>query len=250
MGGRWLKYNYKLVSGEIKNSRKVIMRKVQHVLSIMIIGLLFTFSVRGQDTTKAELPSITTSVEKSSEKNDSNNVLNDLLIPIWTFITLLSLSVGIWISVRQYRLKVKEEIRLSKTAQSENDIKLLSLFSETIEIANGRKGHVISGNILEKLFEKDIISNNDFNDLENLKVLMKKLDVAARPLPVGLASQISAIVSIGVLGKKYEVLHEPAIKGLISLIQQGIKEPTQDVLNELNIPAIKLSKWKRMRQWW
>jgi hypothetical protein len=223
---------------------------LKYSLIFLFVALSFIF-VKAQVSTQV----ISQLSEKStvlSEKpsNGSLEILNNLLIPILKIFTLLSISIGIIIAIRQYGLKVKEEIRLSKSAQSENDVKLLSLFSETIEIANGRKGHVISEKTIENLFIKDIIKQSDFINLANLADVNKKLAVATRVIPIGAASQNSAIAAIGVLGKKYDVLREPALIGLNSLILQGITTPTQDVLDNLNKDTHKLNWWYKIKNWW
>jgi hypothetical protein len=187
---------------------------------------------------------------QSEEKPESEDIMNNLLIPISKIVALLSVSIGIIISIRQYRLKVKEEIRLSISAQSENDVKLLALFGETIDIANGRKSHIISEKVIESLFTKDIIGRKDFSDTTNLESVKKMIEVATLVVPVGAASQSSAITAIGVLGKKYDVLREPALKGLNNLISQGIMDPTQEVLNDLKRDVPKLSCWNRIKSWW
>lgn len=225
------------------------MRILTYLLSVIIFTLSLSSRVYCQDTVKDSIVTKKTSVQEEKKLNQQGKVLNDLLVPISTIITLLSVSIGIFISVRQYKLKVKEEIRLSRTAQSENDIKLLTLFSETIDIANGRKGHVISENVLDKLFTNGIITISDFNNLDNLNNVNAKLETAVRVVPVGAASQKSAIAAIGVLGKKYEVLREPATKGLNSLIAQGITDPTQAVIDSMKVPVKKLSRWELLKQW-
>ncbi len=171
--------------------------------TLIIFLLTFPFTIiNAQETVKPITQTETKPTPESEKsKDDSKGILNELLIPISKIITLLTVSIGIVLSIRQYRLKVKEEIRLSKSAQSENDVKLLTLFSETIDIANGRKSHIISENILENLFKSNIITANDFNNLNNLDDVKKKLDIATRVIPVGRASQHSAIAAIGILGK-------------------------------------------------
>lgn len=213
--------------------------------TFLLIILTLSF-INAQNTPFKNPPSTTQNIEKKNSKG----IVDDLLIPISKMFTLLSVSIGIIISIRQFRLKVKEEIRLSKSAQSENDVKLLALFSETIDIANGRKSHIISEKVIENLFCKDVIGQNDFSDIKNLENVKNKLEVATRVIPVGAASQSSAIAAIGVLGKKYEVLREPALKGLNNLILQGIIVPTQEVLDDLNKDIPKLNWWSRIKNWW
>jgi hypothetical protein len=58
-------------------------------------------------------------------------------------ITLLSVAISSWLALRQYRLKLKEEERLSVSARTETDIKLVKAFGELMDIAHGRSGHVL-----------------------------------------------------------------------------------------------------------
>lgn len=58
--------------------------------------------------------------------------IKDWLIPISTFVTLITASVGGWLSLREYRLKVQAEIRLAKSSELEADIELLKLFTEVM----------------------------------------------------------------------------------------------------------------------
>lgn len=201
-----------------------------------LIIVLFSLTVANtQDSiaqnTSPPTPSVTENVKKDTEKN---GLLETWLIPISQIITLLSVSVGIIVAIFQYRLKVQEEIRLTKSSQAENDIKLLKLFSETFDIAHSRKNHVISEKAIEKLFDKDIIGKTDFDNLNNLDDVKKKLDIATRILPVGAGSQVAAIAAIGLLGLKYEILREPALKGLMSLKDQGITKPTDEYIDRIN----------------
>jgi hypothetical protein len=222
---------------------------LKYTLTLSLI--IFPLSIlNAQNSSLTGSPPIAKVTTQTVEKQDSKGIIDDLLIPISKMVTLLSVSIGIIISIRQFRLKVKEEIRLSKSAQSENDVKLLALFAETIDIANGRKSHIISEKVIESLFTKDIIGQNDFSDIANLENVKKKLEVATRVIPVGAASQSSAIAAIGVLGKKYEVLREPALKGLNNLISQGIIVPTQEVLDDLNRDIPKLGCWSKIKNWW
>lgn len=201
-----------------------------------LIIVLFSLTVASvQDTiaqnTSPSMPSVTETVKRDKEKND---LFETWLIPISQIITLLSVSVGIIVAIFQYRLKVQEEIRLTKSSQAENDIKLLRLFSETFDIAHSRINHVLSEKAIEKLFDKDIIEKTDFSNLDNLKDVKRKLDVAIRAIPVGLGSQVAAIAAIGLLGLKYEILREPALKGLMSLKDQGITKPTDEYIERIN----------------
>ncbi|MBU1011401.1 MAG: hypothetical protein KKG99_00225 [Bacteroidetes bacterium] len=208
--------------------------KTKIVFAALII-VLFTFTIsNAQDSIHSKVPTQTKAITENLSKDNGKIGFFELwLIPISQIITMLSVSVGIIIAICQYRLKVQEEIRLSKSAQAENDVKLLKLFSETFDIAHSRKINVLSEKVIEKLFDKDIIEKKDFGDLNNLTDVTKKLDIAARVLPVGAGSQVAAIAAIGSLGLAYEVLQEPALKGLLSLKSQGINDPTEEYIRKI-----------------
>jgi hypothetical protein len=127
-------------------------------------------------------------------------------------ITLLSVAVSSWLALRQYRLKLKEEERLSVSARTETDIRLVKAFSELMEIAHARSGHVLSEKTVESLFSQNAITEKELADP---KMLNHKLETAAVfTLPVGLAAQDAAIAAIVTLGARHEVLMRPALQAL------------------------------------
>jgi hypothetical protein len=82
-------------------------------------------------------------------------------------------------------------------------------------LAHARAGSHVSEKCVEELFEKEMITKEDFKDPDSLG---RKLEAACIfNLPVGLASQDAAIGSIAVLGRRYEILYEPAKAALNSL---------------------------------
>ena len=154
-----------------------------------------------------------------------HDCLDNWLVPIAKIVALLSVSTGIFVSIEQYRLKVQEEIRLSKGAKVEADVKLLKIFAETFGIAECRKDVIISDKIIEELFALNMITKNDFKDQTNLKDLNNQLNIAERVTKGGLASQITAIVSVGELGLAHEILRKPALIGLNNLLTQEFTYP-------------------------
>lgn len=130
-------------------------------------------------------------------------------------ITLLSVAISSWLALRQYRLKLKEEERLSASARTETDIRLVKAFSELMDVAHARSGHVLSEKTVECLFSRGAITEQELADPESLN---RKLKTAAvMPLPVGLAAQDAAIAAIATLGARHEVLRRPALQALQSL---------------------------------
>jgi len=139
--------------------------------------------------------------------------LADLLIPISTFVTLITASIGGWLALKEYRLKVKAETRLAESSEIESDVKLLKLFTEIMDIAHGRGGYEVSEKVMEKILSPEVIKQ--FNVTRaNLSDLINDAIIT---LPVGVAAQNAAISAIWVLGKKHSVLNPVAIQALESL---------------------------------
>ena len=144
--------------------------------------------------------------------------IKDWLIPISGFVSLITLAIGSWLAVNEYLLKVDIEKRLKNTAQIESNIQLLTLFSKMMLIANSRYDPILSEKVIEGLFQKGIISAEDYDD-ENKEfpIARKKLDTALLTPAYGLASQDAALAAVYKLGKDNEILREASIEGLSSV---------------------------------
>jgi hypothetical protein len=130
-------------------------------------------------------------------------------------ITMLSVAVSSWLALRQYRLKLKEEERLSESARIETDIKLVKAFTELMDIAHGRSGHVLSEKTVEFLLGREFLLDSELADPS---AVGRKLEAAAVfALPVGRASQEAAIAAICTMGERHAALRELALQGLQSL---------------------------------
>lgn len=140
------------------------------------------------------------------------DIINNWLVPVSTSITLLITAIGVWLSLREYRLKIKAEIRLTESAELESDIKLLKLITEIIDIAHGRGGTYVSEKAIEKILSPEIFTT--LGESINLKALLENLVIT---LPVGFAAQDAAISAVWTLGKKHPVLTPVAIQALESI---------------------------------
>lgn len=141
--------------------------------------------------------------------------LKDWILVVSGSITLLSVAISSWLALRQYRLKLKEEERLSASARTETDIRLVKAFTELMNVAHGRSGHVLSEKTVESLFSRNAITEEELADP---KALSRKLETAAVfTLPVGFAAQDAAIAAIATLGARHQVLWGPAVQALRSL---------------------------------
>ena len=128
-------------------------------------------------------------------------------------ITLITASIGGWLSLREYRLKVRAETRIAQSSELESDIKLIKLFIEIMDIAHSRRGTQVSEKAIEAILSPEVIkelglSGSDIHDV---------LRNAVINLPVGVAAQDAAICAVWVLGNKHTVLKPIAIQALTTL---------------------------------
>jgi hypothetical protein len=146
-------------------------------------------------------------------------------------VSLVIITIGIWKSLMEYRLKLKAEARIAESTQIEADIKLIKHFTELMNIAHARGGYKISEKVIEEIFKNGVIDENDFQDLHKLN--QKLEDAAILTLPVGVAAQDAAIASISVLAQKHEILKRPALQALETM--KSFKgEIVQKYIEEIN----------------
>lgn len=135
----------------------------------------------------------------------------DWFVQLATAISLLAAAVATVWTLREYSLKLSAERR-------ETDIRIMQLFTETVRIAQSRGGSHISEKCIEQLFEKGIVTKEDYEDLDDEaknERLFNKLRTCVIAIPTSEASQNAAIIAIAVLAKRYkEVLDLPARAGL------------------------------------
>ena len=141
--------------------------------------------------------------------------LREWLLVVSGSVTLVSVSISSWLALRQYRLKLKEEERLSASARTETDIKLVKAFGELMDVAHGRSGHVLSEKVVEFLLAHNFVLESELSD--PAAVGHKLEAIAVLTLPVGRGSQEAAIAAIAALGHRHDVLRELASLGLESL---------------------------------
>jgi hypothetical protein len=138
------------------------------------------------------------------------------LIPISGFVTLVTVAISSLIAVNNYRLNVEAEKRLNESAIVESNIKLLELFSKMMQIANNRQTPIVSEKVIEGLFSSKIITEDDYKDSDSTKA-RQKLDTAIITPYYGKATQVAIMGSIYTLGKKHPILKNAAIQGLSEL---------------------------------
>ena len=170
-------------------------------------------------------------------KNQNLNGIQDWLIPVSAFEFLITTAIGSWVAVNNYTLKIEAEKRLSESSSVESDVRLLKLFSEMMQIADCRYDPILSEKVIEELFNKGIITANDYSP-ENVILLNQKLRTAIITLGYGLSAQEAAIAAIYTLGRKNVILLNAAIDGLESVkLRFGNDSPQfttiEKYLNEL-----------------
>lgn len=140
-------------------------------------------------------------------------IIKEWLVPISIFVTLITASIGGWLALREFRLKVQAETRLAEGAELESDIKLLKIFTEIMNIAHARGGTYVSEKAIEAILSPEVIKELGLSG----EKLRDSLDNAVICLPVGVAAQDAAICAIWVLGCKHSLLKPVAIQALQSL---------------------------------
>jgi len=130
--------------------------------------------------------------------------------------------VAAFMTLREYKLKLRAEVRLANAANIESDVKLLTLFTQLMEIAHARGPSML---VSDKLFEAM------WPHLQKAGVSDPR-SAALITTPVGAASQDAAIAAIAALGRKHKVLRPVALSALESLA--GFKpQPAKKFFDEL-----------------
>lgn len=145
------------------------------------------------------------------------------LIPISGFVSLITVSIGSWLAVNNYRLNIQAEKRLNDSSTIESNISLLTQFSKMMQIANSRYEPVLSEKVIEGLFQNKLITENDFKDEASIQKLSQKLQLSIFIPPYGLAAQKASIGAVYTLGKEHSILRYAAIEGLTEVKDMFMK---------------------------
>lgn len=145
-------------------------------------------------------------------------------------VTMLSVATGIWLSLKEYRLKLQAERRQQASSEIEGEIKLQKLFAEMAMIANGRSGYTVSEKAVAYLLD-NMQSTKGEIDLDKINRALE--DLAVIRLPVGSASQDAAIAAIASLTKRHKALHAPGLRALESLANPPVSPVVSDYLNDV-----------------
>jgi hypothetical protein len=145
-------------------------------------------------------------------------------MPLWVTIitsvlgsTLLSAAVGSFVT---YRLKRREEARLSAAAELERDLKTAELFVKLMDLANARGATVLVESVAKAVSEHKAFTDalGAVNPARVDTALLKRLtQVAVVNGPVGAAAQAAAAELVGVMADRHEHLRPAARLGLIKI---------------------------------
>ena len=144
--------------------------------------------------------------------------VKEVLVPVSTIITLLSVAFSSVIAVYAYKLNLKAEARLKESAKAETDIKLLGMMVSLAQKANGRNGYEISPDAIKKILESNQITELNWLDPMTAKFVNQILaNASILTHPVGSAEQNFAIRAIGELGLQHQFLRQISITTLSEL---------------------------------
>jgi hypothetical protein len=151
----------------------------------------------------------------------------ELILTISASISMLAVAIGIWMSLKEYRIKLQAERRQQRSAEIEAEIRLQTLFSELMKIANGRSGYQVSEKAVDFVLQNVKSPSGEIN-IANLNQAIE--DFAILTLPVGLASQDAAVAAIAALTLRYNELEEPGLRALESLCNSNMSKHAESYL--------------------
>jgi hypothetical protein len=147
-------------------------------------------------------------------------------------VALISASVAAIGLLIQYRLKVKEELRLRDLATLEMDVRISNVFSELVSVANGYGGwSEPQSQIIEEILKSVPQEIKQQLILSGPSSIGKLVSGARIPKSVPLSQQLAASESLANLAIRYPFLLEPALVGLD--VVAGFMKQAKDPYNRL-----------------
>jgi hypothetical protein len=165
-----------------------------------------------------------------SEKSIAEQI-RDWLTPVSTFLSVLAVAYGVIQSLKEYRLKLRAEMRLADSTTVEMNIKLMQSFTELLAIAHARKNSYLSEKTVEKMFDKSLFTKEE---LANPDLLRKKIQSAAiLNVACGEAEQSAFVAAITELALRHQILENPT-KQALETMKSFLPDLAQKYLDELN----------------
>jgi hypothetical protein len=140
--------------------------------------------------------------------------VKEWILTVSASVSMIAVAVGVWMSLKEYRLKLQAEGRQQRSAEVEAEIRLQTLFSDLMNIANGRSGYQVSEKTAEFVLQNLKPPNGEI-DLASLNQAVE--DGAILTLPVGSAAQDAAVAAIAGLTLRHKELREAGLRALESL---------------------------------
>jgi len=156
--------------------------------------------------------------------------IKDWIVALSGSVSMLAVALGIWMSLREFRLKLRAEARQQQSADVESDVRLQTLFSELMKTANGRSGYQVSEKAVEFLLQNAKSSSGQV-DIPTLNRAIENLAVLR--LPVGSAAQDAAVASIAALTLRHKSLEQPGIRALEALCKPVTSRTAEETLKEV-----------------
>jgi len=138
-------------------------------------------------------------------------------MPLWATIvasvlgsTVLSAVVSSWVT---YRVKRREEARLSAAAELERDLRTAELFVKLMDLANARGAAVLVEPVAKAVSEHQVFTDA-LSGEPDLDLLKRLTQVAVVNGPVGGAAQLAAAELVASLADRHAHLRPAARIGL------------------------------------
>lgn len=161
--------------------------------------------------------------------------IKEWIIVLSASVTMLSVATGIWLSLREYRLKLQAEGRLERASEIEAEIRLHTLFTQLMRTANGRSGYQLSEKAIEFLLAH---FHSEGGKLDIVAVNRALEDLSIIRFPVGSAEQDSSVAAISSLTIRHPVLREAGMRALQALVHPATSPVAQNYY-EKTISALK-----------
>lgn len=206
----------------------------KHIIIAAIVAIVFMIPFFSSGQTNPSVPNkieVTVKHPEQENKTDILEAIKSWLIPVSTFITLLTLTAGAYESLKEYRLKLQAEQRLAISTAVDMDIKLMKGFTDLLALAHARKGSYLSEKAVEKMFDNKLFTEQELKDPD---LINRKLEsVAVLNVFSGEAEQSAFVAAITNLALKHEILKAPTIQALETM-QNFIPNLAQKYLKIIN----------------
>src|SRR5262249_32376178 len=111
--------------------------------------------------------------------------VREWIVALCASAALLSVALGVWLGVREYRRKLQAEEGLARIARAEADVRLVQAFTDLVLLAAGSGRYALSDEILRTLLDSGAISQEDFDPDDPIPLHTKVARLAMMPATGG-----------------------------------------------------------------